>query len=222
LEAILAGMEGRGNQLPDTEVSLLERATGLDRGRVPTPGSPQGWMTGDFRETIVACSKVLSPSNLAALAGESDISALSQSASEVRTFSRVVLAFARLVAPVERWAYGFGMLATALEEILGEPDTQAMAVVFLVAARDAGLGNGIDTIANLGTVADQIATFSAVLSAIRQEIPGAAEGLSDRLVAAASIRPDRQTELSAWFGKLRADNPEAMGALLARFPEIQP
>ena len=221
LEAILAVAGGGADQLTDSEVALLEHATALDRGRVSTPGSPQGWISGDFRETIVACSKVLGPCNLAALAIESDMSALWQAASEVKSFARVILAFARLVAPVDRWAYGFGMLGTALEEMLEKPDSQAMAVLFLVAARAAGLGDGIDTITHLGKVADQIATMSAVLGAIRQEIPGAAEALPERLVAAAAIRPDRQAELAKRVGKLRADDPEAMDAVLARFPEIR-
>lgn len=220
VEAIVAVAGGGAGRLADSEVALLEHATALDSGRALIPGSPGGWISGDFRETLFACSKVLSPSNLAAVAVESDMSALCQAASEVKTFARVILSFARLVAPVDRWAYGFGMLGTALEEMLEKPDSQAMAVLFLVAARAAGLGDGIDTITHLGKVADQITTMSAVLGAIRQEIPGAAEALPERLVAAAAIRPDRQAELAKRVGKLRADDPEAMDAVLARFPEI--
>lgn len=220
LEAIIAVAAGQSDNLANDEVDLLERATGLDRGRSPTPGSPAGWLGGDIRQALTSAGRLFDPAHLVTIATNTNSTAAASAASELRIFSTVVVSFTRMVERFDRWAFGFGMLATALDEMLSDPEGQAILVLFWLAFYDGGLGRNIEQIVRLAPQAEGMSGFRTLIAAIRRDVRGAAEAIPERLVAAATVFPERQKELAARILELRKTEANAIDAVLARFPEV--
>jgi hypothetical protein len=208
--------DGRAIASTDSDGLLVERAIGIERGRVDRLAGAGPWLSGDPTNDLVELKRLLGGAWLRTVHRASDEELLA-AREQARELEALMVSFGDFI--VEHFgpdAFGFPAIAEAMRSpsLL---QRAGLAIVLLRAARDPNLRANIAQLRAMGERwRAEFAPKVAAMQALRREVPALRELLEPRRIGDAMRDEGR---LAAYQAELRAvaeKNREHVEAIVTR------
>lgn len=216
VESLFLAGAGRGKDLLNEDIEVLERGLGLDRARSDRLPSGQPWLTGDPRADLVTMAKLFHPGELVAGLDELDDAELVAAREEAKAFLVFVATVGRVVRTgFDRWAYGFGMFGTWVEDVARDPASQRRLLLVWLAFRRTELRDNMRAAISQAKEVAEAERALQMVEALREAVPALGKAITVREVVRASFDPSARAHLQQRIACLRDSHAAEIDSFLA-------
>ena len=219
IESLFLAGTGRGEDLLDEDIDVLERGLGIDRARSDRLPSGQPWLTGDPRADLVTMATLFKVDDLAASLDSLDDAELMTAREEAKAFLVFVAALGRVVRTgFDRWAYGFGLFGTWVEDVAQDPAGQRRLLLLWLAFRRTELRENMRAAISQAEKVAEAERALQMVEALREAVPAVGKAITVRDVVRASFDPSERRLLQERIARLRENHGAEIDSFLAGWP----